>query len=151
VRSLRIFWEDLYFWFGVVCCGIIGLVASGVLTTAQTLTVQIKPNTPFTVQWDQKLEDTFNVRFRWWCNGVIVKNFTVTEVTVSPEINQTDRTQTHTAIVPGLPAGMHSCLISSFNDISEEKSAPIPLTTGTGPTTPVRVRVVVDVKAGGGG
>ena len=119
--------------------------------SAQTLTIQLKPNTPFTIQWDQLLEGTLSMRYRWWCNGVIVKNFAPVELTISPTLND-DRTQTITAPVPGLPVGSHACFVSAFDPAAvfpEMKGEAIPLVTGTGPTTPLRLRVLVTVLGGG--
>lgn len=124
---------------------------AAMLLSAQTLTVQLKPNTPFVVQWEQRLEDALTPKWRWWCNGVIVKNFAMAEVKIGVEINPTDRTQVLTATVPGLPAGKHECLVSAFDEgFTELKSDPIPLTVSGGITTPLRLRVLVTIPGGGG-
>jgi hypothetical protein len=120
--------------------------------SAQTLTVTLKPNTPFQIQWDQLLEGTFTARYRWWCDGVIVKNFAPADLTISDTLN-VDRTQAITATVPGLAVGSHSCFVSAFDPgaaFPEMKGEAIPLAVGTGPTTPLRLRVIVTVTGGGG-
>jgi hypothetical protein len=38
--------------------------------------------------------------------------------------------------------------VSAFNDIGEAKSAAIPLTVGTAPATPLRLKVVVQIGGG---
>lgn len=126
------------------------MTLAALLFVAQTLTVTIKPATPFQIQWDQLLEGTFTARYRWWCDGVIVKNFAPADLTISPTFNE-DRTQAITATVPGLPAGAHSCFVSAYDTgavFPEMKGEAIPLAVGTGPTTPLRLRILVTVGGG---
>jgi hypothetical protein len=118
------------------------------LILAQTLTVTLKPATPFQITWDQPAAlNTFAPKYRWWCDGAIVKNFAASEVTAGPD--NADGTTPQTATVPGLSAGTHSCLVSAFNDLGEAKSDAVPLTVGTAPATPLRLRIVVTVGGGG--
>ena len=114
--------------------------------TTQTLTVTIKPSTPFTLSWDQPA-DTTQPSFRLWCDNAILKNYTAAELTKAPTPNA-DGTTTITAQAPGLPAGNHSCFVSAFNDIGESKGSAIPITVGTAPGTPLRLKVVVSVGGG---
>lgn len=126
----------------------LGILLTAILS-AQTLTVQLKPNTPFTIQWEQVLEGNFTFRYRFWCNGAIVKNFAMSEIKVDPAINPTDRTQVITTTAPGLPAGKHECLVSAFDEIEEKKSDSIPVVVSGGVTTPLRLKILVEVKGGG--
>lgn len=129
----------------------LGLVVGGaiLLPLPQTLTVTLKPLTPFQITWDQPPEPdpTAKVSFRWWCEGGIVKNFTTAEVVATTPANP-DGTTTYTATVPGLSGGSKSCLVSAYNDIGETKSTAIPLTVGVVPATPLKLRVVVSVGGG---
>lgn len=117
------------------------------LLSAQTVTVTIPPATPFTVSWDQAIDGTTAPSFRFWCDGQIVKNYAARDVTKAADAN-TDGTFTFTAQAPGLPAGTHSCLVSAYNDIGEAKSTAIPLSVGTAPATPLRLKVVVQIGGG---
>jgi hypothetical protein len=112
---------------------------------AQTLTVILKPLTPFTITWDQPNDGT-NPSFRLWCDGAIVKNYAKTDVTAGP-VNADGSIQ-QTATAPGLPAGQHSCFVSAFNDVGEAKGEPIPVSVGTLPATPIRLKIVVTVGGG---
>lgn len=116
------------------------------IASAQSLTVTIAPATPFTISWDQPADDSAP-SFRLWCDGSILKNFTAKDVTKATAAN-TDGTFTFTAQAPGLTAGTHSCLVSAFNEIGEAKSTAIPLTVGTAPATPLRLKVVVQIGGG---
>jgi hypothetical protein len=123
------------------------MTLTALLLLAQTVTVTIKPATPFTITWDQPTQNTFQLKYRLWCDGAIVKNYAVTEVTAGPD--NADGTTPETAIAPGLAAGTHSCFVSAYNDLGEAKSDAIPLTVGVTPGTPLRLRVVVTVGGGG--
>jgi hypothetical protein len=112
---------------------------------AQTLTVTVKPATPFTITWDQLVQDPMPA-FRLWCDATIVKNYANADLTKGP-LNA-DGTIPYTAQAPGLAAGVHSCFVSAFNDIGEAKSDPIPVTAGTAPATPLRLKIVVTVGGG---
>lgn len=116
---------------------------------AQTLTVTIKPATPFVITWDQPPSDD-PLSFRLWCDGAIVKNYTAAELTKAAAPNA-DGSTSYTATAPGLPSGSHSCLVSAFNPIAEAKSDAIPLLVGTAPATPIKLRIVVSVGGSGDG
>jgi hypothetical protein len=127
---------------------LIALLTTLALSAAQTITVTIPPATPFTISWDQPVEDAPTPpSFRFWCDGTIAKNYAPRELTKAATPNA-DGTVTFTAQAPGLPAGTHSCLVSAFNEIGEVKSVAIPITVGTAPATPLRLKVVVQIGGG---
>ena len=113
---------------------------------AQTLTVIVKPATPFTLTWDAPVE-TPPPSFRLWVDGAIVKNWTAAEVTKAATPNA-DGTVAVTALAPGLAAGTHQVVVSAYNDVGESKSTAIPITVGTAPATPLHLRVVVTTPGG---
>lgn len=127
------------------------------VVSAQTLTVQLKPNTPFQIEWYQPDAEPALLAYRFWCNSAIVKNFAKAELSFGTPVNgETPITTT----APGLPTGTHSCFVSAVlttkdaagvETAIEAKGAPIPLTVvqTTGPGTPMRLRVVVTVGGGG--
>lgn len=117
------------------------------LTLSQTLTVTLKPATPFTITWDMPVDNS-GPSFRLWCDGAVVKNYTPKELTKAP-LDNPDGTVTYTAEAPGLSAGNHSCFVSAFNLIGEVKGEPIPLVVGVLPSTPLRLKVVITVPGGG--
>lgn len=134
-------------WDGAVAALVLVVLVGGLaaLHAQPTLTVTLKPQTPFQITWDQPpAEGAIGVNFRWWCDGGIVKNFTAAEAVGKVPANA-DGTTTYTATAPGLSAGSHSCLVSAFNDFGESKSAPIPITVGVVPGTPIKLKVVVVV------
>jgi hypothetical protein len=116
------------------------------LALQPTLTVTVKPATPFTITWDQPVQDPMPA-FRLWCDAGIVKNYGTAELTKGPA--NADGTILYTAQAPGLAAGAHACFVSAFNDVGEAKGDPIPVTAGTAPATPLRLRIVVTVGGGG--
>lgn len=119
----------------------------GLLALAQQLSVSIKPNTPFTIAWDQAGE--VGTKFRFWCDGTILKNFSAVELTKTSTPNA-DGTFTFTAQVPGLPAGNHPCFVSAYADeIGEAKmETPLVIPVGNIPAVPVRLKIVVSVGGG---
>ena len=121
------------------------LILLAVLTPLQTLTVTVKPATPFPITWDQPVEPDGSAApsFRLWCDSAIVKNFSAAEITKGPP--NADGTIPHSATAPGLAAGAHSCFVSAFNDVGESKGTAIPITVGTAPATPLRLKIVVQV------
>lgn len=114
---------------------------------AQTITVTIPPNTEYTVAWQH--DGLLMPEFRWWCDGEIVKNFPLLmPVPLTPDA---DGLYTYTALVPGMPEGVHMCFISAYNQHGEVKAPPVPIVVGTPqpPAMPFNIRVVVTVKGGG--
>lgn len=98
----------------------------------------LKPNTPFQITFDHEKQDS-QAQYRWWCGGVIVKNFSAVEV-VQLAPAGADGMSTLSATVPGLPLGKHSCFVSAFNEFGEEKGAPIQIPVGGPPSAPLRLR-----------
>ena len=126
------------------------------LLLAQTVTVTLPPNTPFQIQWSHEGELT--TRYRLWCDGGIVKNYSTTDA-VRNATPDPDGLWTFTATAPGLAVGEHVCLVSAYDVVEpaagEYKSEPASITIAT--TTPVPgkvraapVRFVILVKVGGG-
>lgn len=130
------------------------LLLTALLQAQPTVTVTLPPNTPFQIQWDHRGELT--TRFRLWCDGSIIKNFSTTEAARGTETHA-DGTITFTATAPGLPIGEHTCLISGY-DLFEEASLGEfkgdPLTFAVGTTdkinaAPVRFKILVTIGGGG--
>jgi hypothetical protein len=127
----------------VLSLGMLALVAR-----TQTIAVTIPPGVPFKIEW--KHDGLEMPEFRWWCDGAIVKNFSLSE---TPSVLLPDGvTYLYTATVPGLALGTHPCFISAFNGVGEVKAAPVPLLVKvpTAPSTPFDIRVVVPIRGGGG-
>ena len=110
----------------------------------------IPPNTPFKIAFEAGPTDNF----RWWCNGEIKKNFAEADLTKGAATP--DGYLTYEATVPGLPAGLHTCLVSAWKVIEgsptgeawpDAKGAPIPggVLVGVGPLTPINLRVIVTI------
>jgi hypothetical protein len=118
------------------------------LVAQPTLTVTVKPSTPFTITWDQP-EPSPLPSFRLWCDGAIVKNYLRTELVVGAA--NADGSVPITAQAPGLAVGQHACFVSAWNENGEAKGAPIQITVAvaTGPATPINLRIVVTVGGGG--
>ncbi len=121
------------------------LFTIALLTQQPTLTVTVKPSTPFTITWDQPQPDPLP-SFRLWCDGGIVKNYTRTELTIGPA--NADGSLPITAQAPGLAAGSHTCFVSAYNEVAESKGAPIPISVGTAPATPLHLKIVVQIGGG---
>ncbi len=121
------------------------LFTIALLTQQPTLTVTVKPSTPFTITWDQPQPDPLPA-FRLWCDGAIVKNYARTELTIGPA--NADGSLPITTQAPGLAAGAHSCFVSAYNEVAEAKGEAIPITVGSAPGTPLKLRIVVQVGGG---
>lgn len=122
------------------------LLLAYVLSSQPTLTVTVKPGTPITITWDQPAEDTPS-SFRIWVDGNIVKNIPTAELTKAPAPNA-DGSLAYTATAPGLPVGTHTMFVSAWNVIGESKGEAVPLSVGTAPPTPLRLKIVVTVGGG---
>jgi hypothetical protein len=125
------------------------------LVAQPTLTVTVKPSTPFTITWDQP-DPVPLPSFRLWCDGEVKKNYLRSELTIGAEKTVTvegveKKAVPITATAPGLTAGTHSCFVSAFDENIETKGLPMPVTvtTPTGPATPINLRIVVTVGGGG--
>jgi hypothetical protein len=123
------------------------------LLLGQTVTVTLKPNTPFQIQWDHNGQD--HAAFRLWCNGAILKNYAPAEL-VKSATAQPDGTFTYTATAPGLPIGEHACFVSAYNlveeTLGEAKGEPAVVTVATTtpsgnklPAVPVRFKILVTI------
>ncbi len=137
------------------------MIALILALVAQVVTVTLPPNTPFSIQWDHTGKD--HAAFRLWCDGNIVKNYAPAEL-VKSDTADADGYYTYTAKAPGLPVGEHVCFVSAYNlveeTLGEAKGEPSTVTVATTippwegnklPAVPVRFRILVEVKIGGGG
>lgn len=106
------------------------------------LTAIVPPDTPFEITWEQPVETPMPA-YRFWCNGVILKNFTNAEIASAP--SESAGMVTITTNAPGLKAGTYTCLVSAFNSVGETKSESVPILVGTMPGTPIKLRIVVKV------
>lgn len=119
------------------------IVSLSSIVVAQSLSVSIPPNTPFSISFDHNLADS--VSFRLWCDDSIVKNYTNSEILSgkNPVIN-TDGTYTITVSAPGLGNGNHNCQMTAFNSIGESaKSETLLVPVGSIPAVPIRLKFVV--------
>jgi hypothetical protein len=117
-------------------------------SSTQVLTVVIPPNTPFGIEFFH--DPSYGPIYHWECDGVIVKNFTTSEVnagkSATPDANGLYK---FSLVVPGLSFGKHSCLVSVDNDFGKTKTDPIEVPVGVAPKTPIGLRLVIEVKIGG--
>lgn len=126
------------------------LLAVLALAAQVTLTAVVAPDTPFKVEWYGEAGDSF----RWWCNGEIRKNFMASEVTVDlASVEVESGLVRHEAMVPGLPAGKHSCQVSATTEYwtlleapdLKGEAIPIVVAAKDEPKTPIKLRLVVEV------
>lgn len=121
---------------------LIGVVALTTVTSkSQTLTVAIKPNTPFPVEF----QHVHNAEgYRMWCNGAIVKNYNNAEIAAGRSKEpDADGLYTFTVSAPGLPAGKYTCQISAFYGTNELKSESIVIPIGNIETAPSNFKIVI--------
>ena len=125
----------------------IALALSTLLQATPPVVPVLPPATAFRLAFEAEAD----VTLRWWCGGVIVRNFTSADLlkgapTTAPYI-------AYEAAVPGLPAGVHSCHLSATRLLPgstteswpEVKSEPITLLVGSGPLTPIGLKVIVTI------
>lgn len=124
-------------------------------SSAQTVTVTLKPNTPFDVQWEHDGKD--NARFRMWCDGGIIKNYAPSELTKSATADA-EGFFTYTAKAPGLALGEHDCFVSAYNvvdaSLPDAKGSAVRFSVAETipqkvPAAPVRFRILVTIGGGG--
>jgi hypothetical protein len=127
------------------------------LLLGQTVTVTLPPNTGFQIQWDHEGEPA--TRFRLWCDGGIVKNYSEVEAVRGATINL-DKTWTFTATAPGLAVGEHVCFVSAYDvvepSLGEFKGEPATVTMATTAppapgkvhAAPVRFKILVTIGGG---
>jgi hypothetical protein len=123
------------------------LLALVIQTTVPPVVPVLPPNTPYRIAFEAEPD----VTLRWWCNNTIVRNFTAADLVKGAPT--TDPFIAYEAAVPGLPAGVHSCLVSATRLLPgsttefwpEVKSDPISILVGSGPLTPIGVRVIVTI------
>lgn len=115
--------------------------------TAPALTVVLPPDTPFRISFEGQPDA--DARFRWWCDGAIVKNFAPADLAKGAVT--ADGLVAYEGEVPGVARGAHSCLVSAWTSASEAMGAPeaksvaVPIVAGTLPVTPINLRVLVTV------
>lgn len=82
----------------------------------------VKPNEAFLIKFDA---DDIS-KFRLWCDGRIVKNYSTAEVKLGKNpIVTAEGLFTYTLSAPALTQANHSCLVSAFDSLSELKSDPL--------------------------
>lgn len=119
------------------------------LSTSQTITATIPPNTPFQIAFDQ--DNSNNDNYRLWCDGSIVKNFSSSEVSLGrSSTKNAEGNYTFTLLAPGLPVGIHSCQVSAYNTVvpDDVKSDAANITVGGKSSIPVNFRLIINAIIG---
>lgn len=111
----------------------------------QVLTTNVPVNTPFTIAFEHQWN--LGDKYRLWCNGSIIKNYSEIESSngrvISPTTPVEPFTYTFTLTSPPLTKGIHSCFISAYNEVGETKGNPENIIVGAAPSIPVGFRVIV--------
>src|SRR5262245_23478340 len=101
------------------------LVLCPLLASAQS----VPANQPFNVAFD---DTQVVVGYRCYVDGV----------KTGPDLSVTNKV----CAIPGQATGIHKIEVTAFNALAESgKSAPLSVTSGTAPTPPTNLRIVVQV------
>lgn len=121
------------------------------LILTQNLQVTFKPSTPITFEFDHSGDDGLGGKpaFRLWCDGIIVKNYSVSEADAGKSlVKNSDGRFTYTLSYAGFPTlGVRNCTISAYNafDLDSNKSNTLPFVIGDNPSTPINFRFVINI------